>query len=393
MAAEIGAGDLDLAVICGAEALDTKRRLKKAGERPDWSFRHPDPPPFPFEAPFHPSEVAHEVFQAWLTFATRDVARRARLGVAPDGSTASNSATLLAPMTEIAVDNPNAWFPIAHDAAELITPTPTNRMVGYPYTKAIISIMDVDMAGAMIVASHEAADGLGVPAERRVYLRGWAESHDPVYVAEHPDLARSPSMAWCFERALGTAGVGTDDVAHLDLYSCFSSSVLFAAGPRWVRPVLRRAARHRDRRPALRRRRGQQLPGPRRRDDGRSAAGRSRLVRSRVGCRDAHDQAQRRRVLHRPTRRHAARAASRLAGSAATVPIVELWDGPGTVAAYSVAPHGPRRRAGMGDGGRRSARAAAPTGESRTAICSGPSRPRSGSAGQSWRPASARSTG
>src|SRR5207245_780018 len=103
----------------------------------------------------------------------------------------------------------------------LITPTPDNRMVGYPYTKTMMSIMDVDMAGALVLASHEAADRLGVPGERRVYLRGWAEGRDAVYVAEHPDLSRSPAMSWCFERALGSAAAAVDDVAHLDFYSCF----------------------------------------------------------------------------------------------------------------------------------------------------------------------------
>ena len=40
--------------------------------------------PFPWEAPFHPAEVAHEVFQAWLTFAIFDNARRGHLGSALD---------------------------------------------------------------------------------------------------------------------------------------------------------------------------------------------------------------------------------------------------------------------------------------------------------------------
>jgi len=235
-AVAIGAGELDVALVCGAEALDTKRRLKKAGERPSWSYRHPDPPPFPFEAPFHPSEVAHEVFQAWLTFATRDIARRARLGIGPD-EYRRRIGDLLAPMSAVAATNPNAWFPVAHHADELITPTPANRMVGYPYTKTMMSIMDVDMAGALILASHEAADRLGVPAERRVYLRGWAEAHDAVYVAEHVDLSRSPAMDWAFAGALGRAGVGIDDVAHLDLYSCFSSSVHFAADALGIDPL------------------------------------------------------------------------------------------------------------------------------------------------------------
>ena len=109
----------------GAEALDTKRRLKKAGERPAWSHRHPEPPGFPFEAPFHPAEIAHEVFQAWLTFAVRDIARRARLGTRARAAPAAASAQLLAPFTEVAAANPHAWFPAARTAEELVTPTPT----------------------------------------------------------------------------------------------------------------------------------------------------------------------------------------------------------------------------------------------------------------------------
>jgi len=227
LAESIAAGDLDVGVMCGAEALDTKRRLKKAGEKPDWSHRDPDPPPFPFEAPFHPAEVAHEVFQAYLTFPLWDVARRAHRGVEPDAYRRSIG-ELMAPMTRVAAANPYAWFPVERSAEELIEPTAENRMVGYPYTKYTVSIMDVDLAGAVVVASHEAADALGVPPERRVYLRGWAYGCDPTYVAEHAEPWRSPAMAEVFGTALGAAGIGADDLAHLDLYSCFASSVNLA---------------------------------------------------------------------------------------------------------------------------------------------------------------------
>jgi acetyl-CoA C-acetyltransferase len=226
-ARSILAGDMDLAVITGAEALDTKRRAKKAGERLAWSHRAATPDPFPFEAPFHPAEVAHEVFQAWLTFPIFDIARRARLGIAPTDYAAAIG-DLLAPFSEVAAKNPYAWFPTARTAAELSTPTAENRIVGYPYTKWAVSVMDVDMAATVIVASHAKADALGVPVDRRVYLRGGAYATDPVYVAEHADLSASPAMAAASAAALGHAGVGIDDVAHLDLYSCFASSVHLA---------------------------------------------------------------------------------------------------------------------------------------------------------------------
>jgi len=226
-AAAILRGDLDMAVITGAEALETKRQAKKAGERLAWSHRDPDPPPFPFEAPFHPAEIAHNVFQAWLTFPVFDVARRARLRVTPD-EYRDQVGRLLAPLSEVAAANPYAWFPVRRTTEELATPTPENRMVGYPYTKYEISVMDVDMAAALVVCSHEKADALGVPADRRVYLRGWCYGEDPIYLAEHPDLSASPAMAAAGGAALSMAGAAIDDVGHFDLYSCFASSVHLA---------------------------------------------------------------------------------------------------------------------------------------------------------------------
>jgi acetyl-CoA C-acetyltransferase len=220
-------GDYDLALITGAEALDTMRRAKKQGRKLPWSHRNPEKVPFPFEAPFHPAEVAHEVFQAWLTFPVFDVARRAHLGVRPEGYR-ERLGRLMQPMTKIAAENPYAWFPRERSCDELITPTKDNRLVGYPYTKYMVSIMDVDMAAALMLASHEKADALGVPADKRVYLRGWAYGNDPWYIAEHPELWRSEAMKQVSQAALGMAGVGVDDVAHIDLYSCFASSVLFA---------------------------------------------------------------------------------------------------------------------------------------------------------------------
>ena len=227
VAREIRAGRLDLALLVGAEALATVRRLKKAGERPQWSYRPAEKRPFPMDMDFHPSEISHAVFEAYLTFALFDNARRARLGRGLDAHRAALG-RLMAPMTAVAAASPHAWFPVARSAEEIVTATSDNRMVAYPYTKLMTAIMDVDMSAALVLASAERADALGVPEERRVYLRGWGYAEDPAHVAGHPELWRSPAMAAAARSALDGAGIGADDVAHLDLYSCFASSVCFA---------------------------------------------------------------------------------------------------------------------------------------------------------------------
>ncbi len=226
-AARILAGDSDLAMVIGAEALATQRAFKKRGERATYSFKPDQKRPYPWEAPFHPAELSHELMQAWLTFAVFDNARRAHLGI-PLPEYRVRLGKLLAPMTKVAAHNPDAWFRIERNPDVIIEPRPDNRMVGYPYTKYMVSIMDVDMAAAVVLASHERADALGVPAERRVYLRGWCYATDPTYVGEHREMWRSPAMAAASAEAMRGAGIGADDVAHLDLYSCFGSSVHFA---------------------------------------------------------------------------------------------------------------------------------------------------------------------
>jgi acetyl-CoA C-acetyltransferase len=216
-------GDSAVALIVGAEALATRRQLKKAGEKAQWSFPNPERGAFPFPDPFHPAEMAHQVWEAWLTFALLDMARRGRTGASPHEYRASEG-ELLAPMSAVAAKNPYAWFPRERSADELITPTADNRMVGYPYTKFMISVMDVDMAAALLLVSDERADALGVPREERVYLRDWGYCEDTPYLAERADLSRSAAMAAAWQQC----GASIDDVAHIDLYSCFAGSVNFA---------------------------------------------------------------------------------------------------------------------------------------------------------------------
>jgi acetyl-CoA C-acetyltransferase len=224
---DVQAGRCDSVLVVGAEALATRRAFKKGGERAQWSYRHPQPPPFPFERMPHDVELAHEVFQAWETFPLFDVARRAARGDSLEQERVSRG-QLMARMTEVAAANPHAWFPVRRSPDELGTITADNRIVGWPYPKYQVSVMDVDMAAAVLIVSADLADELGIPGERRAYLRGYGYAEDPWTVAEHADLTTSPAMRWAARSALTAAGVDLDQVGFFDLYSCFASSLRFA---------------------------------------------------------------------------------------------------------------------------------------------------------------------
>ena len=223
------AGGSELAVVVGGEALATRRAARASGDGPGWS--HPaadqDRPPIDLDEWIWPTEWAHDVLRPTLTFAALDTARRAALGVDPDDYHRSES-EVLAHLCDVAAADPGAWFPQRRTAAEIGTVTPQNRLISSPYTKYMVAVMDVDMAAAVIVATHDKADALGVPRDQRVYLRGWSFGRDATHVAERPRLDASPAMAAAASDALGRAGIGVDELTRMDLYSCFASSVLFA---------------------------------------------------------------------------------------------------------------------------------------------------------------------
>ncbi len=226
-AASMARGELDLALVIGGEALATRKRLAD----PAWSYPPEKPGRFPIT--IDRAEADNGIFQAYLTFALLDTARRVHLGRDLDEHR-KELGQLFAPLSEVAAAQPeHAWFPARHDASEIVEVTPSNRMVATPYTKLMTAFMDVDMAAGVLLTTEARADALGVPADRRVYLRGFGAADEPFGMAARPDLWRAPAMEVATRTALG--GRTVEDIAHLDLYSCFASSLAFASDALGIR--------------------------------------------------------------------------------------------------------------------------------------------------------------
>ena len=114
-------------------------------------------------------------------------------------------------------------------AVDIRTPSSANRMVGFPYTKCMNSNNDVDMAAALIMCSADAAGRLGVATDRWVFPHSGTDCHEHAFVSHRDTFARTPAVEIGGQRALALAGVGIDDVALIDLYSCFPSAVQLGA--------------------------------------------------------------------------------------------------------------------------------------------------------------------
>ena len=172
-------------------------------------------------------------------------------------------------------------------------------MISWPYTKLMNSNNMVDQGAALILTSVEAATRLGIPTDRWVFPYAGTDAHDTYSISERAELHRSPAIRIGGARALELAGLGIDDMDHVDLYSCFPSAVQVAATELGL-PVddpARPADGHR--RADFRRRAMEQLRRSLHRDDGRTADRQSRPSRVDHRQRRLPDQAQLRRIRHR----------------------------------------------------------------------------------------------
>src|ERR1700677_1880387 len=111
----------------------------------------------------------------------------------------------------------------------VILPVHAYRMVSFPSPKLCTANMQVDQGAAFIVCSVAAARAAGVPAERWVFPLAGADGNDHWFISERPELYRSPAIRLAGAAALEQAGLGIDDIAFVDLYSCFPVVVQMAA--------------------------------------------------------------------------------------------------------------------------------------------------------------------
>jgi acetyl-CoA C-acetyltransferase len=132
---------------------------------------------------------------------------------------------LFSPFSKVAAANPHAWFPKFRTPEEIATPSENNRYVGFPYTKYMNAIIQVDMAAALVMTNVKTARELGVPESKWVYLHGCADATDIWHVSERVNYYSSPAIRTMGQKAFAMAGKTVADLDFIDLYSCFPSAV------------------------------------------------------------------------------------------------------------------------------------------------------------------------
>jgi len=240
MCSRIAEGALDVGIVCGAEALATLAAAMKAGAEPDWPALDEGAAPTRVlgseRFPASDAEVAANLIAPVAMYPLFESALWAERGGTIDAHRA-RLGELWARFAQVAVANPHAWWRGAIPSAkEIATPGPHNRLVTQPYPKLLNSNIQTDQAAALIVCSDELARELGVDRDRWVHVHAAGHACDHWTVSEREDLHSSPAIRFAGRGALAGAGVTIDEVAHLDIYSCFPSAVQIACRELGVDP-------------------------------------------------------------------------------------------------------------------------------------------------------------
>jgi len=240
-AREIQAGRRQVVLVAGAEIGRSAGQAQRLGvvlpetDAPGAPDRKVDAD----KAIFHEAELARGMNSASDVFAVIDSAIRFARGESPDAH-ARRVAALWARMSDVAAGNPHAWIRRRHTAEEIGRASAENPMISFPYTRLMNANARVDMGAGLVVCSLAAARAAGVPGAKLVFPQAATEANDANFLSNRMAFDRSPAIRIAGERALELAGRTIDAIEHLDLYSCFPSSVEIAAaelGAREDRPL------------------------------------------------------------------------------------------------------------------------------------------------------------
>ena len=146
-------------------------------------------------------------------------------------------ARLCAGMSAVAARNPLAWRQERLCAEDIGSVARHNRYIGYPYTRAMNALLEVDMSAALVLTTAGRARELGIDPARWIYLRGGVDVNDIWHPIERHNLHSSPALALAWQALTQHSGITLDEISHFDIYSCFPSAVEIACDAIGLSPL------------------------------------------------------------------------------------------------------------------------------------------------------------
>lgn len=229
MAERITAGDVDVALITGSEAIKTAQTALRNNIDLDWNEHdagsQEDRGIGVVLSTAH--EMAHGLGVPIQTYPLFENAIRGEQKHSIEEHLLS-MAELMAPFTAVAAANPFSYYGTQRSAEELATVTAENRFICFPYPKWMNAMDGVNQGAAVVMTSVGKAKALGIDPARWVFLHGCGEANEKLLVGERVNYHSSPAMRINSDRAFEMAGKTVDDMDFIDIYSCFPSAVEIA---------------------------------------------------------------------------------------------------------------------------------------------------------------------
>ncbi|HHC24306.1 MAG TPA: hypothetical protein ENK58_02660 [Desulfobacterales bacterium] len=136
---------------------------------------------------------------------------------------------LWATFSEVAATHPNSWTNTPRTVEEIITPTGTNRLISFPYTKFMNPLISADLGAAIILMSEEKARQYAQGKKRPVYFLGGGYAEDRQrFLIQKSDFISSPPLKAAVRKALQRSHLSLDEIECFDIYSCFPCAVSVA---------------------------------------------------------------------------------------------------------------------------------------------------------------------
>ena len=225
----IANGDIRFALFSGAEAMATGRKyFKETGEQPPWSEPASREPQYlvddvPMSTP-HENDYGLRVPPQF--YALCENALRGHYGETVEEHQIAMG-RLFSRFTEAAATSPHAWYPIRRSAEDIAWPSESNRYVGWPYTKYMNAMNQINQSATLLLTSVEYARQLGVSEDRFIFLHGCADTKEK-RISLRPNYYSSQAIQVMAERVFEGSGLTMNDIDYIDFYSCFPSAVQIA---------------------------------------------------------------------------------------------------------------------------------------------------------------------
>lgn len=214
----IGAGEVKLAAVVGAEALRTAAgRAAKAASGEDKSYnavRQVATRREPNYAQKHGLAAPVDVYPLY------ENATRAAWGQSLAAAQAE-SAEIWSRFSDVAAANDGAWIRKPATPEDILRVDERNRPIAFPYSKLMVTNSSVNQGAGFLVASLAEARRRGIAEDRLIYVGMGAAAKEPASILRRDRYDGSVSMETSITRTLALNDMTVDDFDCVELYSCF----------------------------------------------------------------------------------------------------------------------------------------------------------------------------